>query len=87
MMYDITMPTKSSTKTTHNKDGSTSESLVIEFSNGSLEQLKELATFFEARNGDPAEVLELGIGILQRVREQGKTKEDRANAKSKFQKD
>jgi len=73
-MYVITMPTKSRTKTKQNKDGTTSESLIVEFSNGSLEQLKELAKFFKAPESDPALILELGISILQRVKEDGKAK-------------
>jgi hypothetical protein len=70
------MPANSRTETTANDDGSTSEKFVVEFTNGSLEQLKDLAEFFDAPDNDPYKVLELGIAFLQRVKEQ-KEKNDK----------
>lgn len=70
MMYNKNMPVNSHTETTPNDDGSTTDKLVVEFTNGSLQQLKDLANFFDISDKDPYKVLELGIAFLQRVREQ-----------------
>ena len=51
---------------------STDGKLVMEFSNGSLQQLKDLADFFKIKNQDPAKVVEVGISFLEAVRENAK---------------
>jgi len=52
-----------------NKDGKEVETLYMEFTNGSLEQLRDLAKFFDVKDENPAEVVKLGISFLQNVKE------------------
>lgn len=76
LLYTLGMPANSHTETTSNEDGTTSEKLIVEFSNGSLQQLKDLAEFFDSTGKDPYKVLETGIALLQRIKEQ----QDQKNA-------
>jgi len=63
------MPTKHSIEEEAKDDGSTHEKLVVEFSNGSLEQLRDLASFFKIENDDPYETITLAIGFLEKIKE------------------
>lgn len=63
------MPVTSETETTKNSNGETVEKLHLEFSNGALVQLKELAKFFGAENEDPREAVLLAISLLQNIKE------------------
>lgn len=63
------MPTKHSLQEEAKDDGSTREKLVVEFNNGSLEQLRDLAKFFGVPNKDPYEVLIFAIGFLEKIKE------------------
>ena len=58
------MPTKSHLEKTAKDDSTVSEKLVVEFSNGSLEQLRDLGKFFKIKSTDPYEVITLAIGVL-----------------------
>jgi hypothetical protein len=69
------MPTSSHLEEIPSEDGSSRERLNVEFTNGSLQQLRELADFFEIK-GDPSEVVKLGISFLQNVK-------DRSNIRAK----
>jgi len=57
-----------------NKDGKKVETLSIEFTNGSLEQLKQLAKFFDITDNDPTEVVKLGISFMQNVKDRQESK-------------
>ncbi len=71
------MPTQSHIEKEPKDDGSTREKLVVEFSNGSLQQLRDLAEFFKIENKDPYETINLAIGFLERIKENNqKSKED-----------
>lgn len=60
------MSTKS-TDTFVEEGGVKKEALQVTFTNGSLQQLKELAAFFKA--GSASEMVEKAIGIMQKVKE------------------
>lgn len=49
------------------EDGTTQEVFSVEFTNGGIKQLEALQKFFEVK--DLTEVVQLGIGYLQRVKE------------------
>lgn len=55
-------------------DGSTAEKLVVEFTNGSLQQLRELGDFFDVRNDDPYKVIEMAIGLLESIKQRNSGK-------------
>jgi ribosomal protein S15P/S13E len=63
------MPTQSHIEEEPKDDGSTREKLVVEFSNGSLQQLRDLAEFFKIKNKDPYETINLAIGFLEKIKE------------------
>ncbi|HUC89657.1 MAG TPA: hypothetical protein VMR45_02560 [Patescibacteria group bacterium] len=63
------MPTQSHIEEESKDDGSTREKLVVEFSNGSLQQLRDLAEFFKIENEDPYETINLAIGFLEKIKE------------------
>lgn len=63
------MPAQSHVEEVPNDDGSTSEKLVVEFTNGSLQQLRELGEFFDIKSKDPYKVIEMGIGLLESIKE------------------
>lgn len=54
---------------TPNEDGKQVEKLHIEFTNGSLAQLRELASFLDVPNDDPTEVVKLGISFMQNLKD------------------
>ncbi len=58
--------------TTENIDGVEKDKLVVSFTNGAKEQLKELQSFY----GLPSEsdVVKFGISMLQRLKEEKETK-------------
>lgn len=68
-MYHKDMPTRSHLDSEQTEDGSTREKLIVEFSNGSLQQLRDLAKFFDIDDDDPYKVLELGVGFLESVKQ------------------
>lgn len=70
------MPTKSELEEVPREDGSTGKKLHVEFSNGSLEQLEELAKYYNVPNQDVAEVVQLGISLLQNFKEKGRQEKD-----------
>lgn len=51
------------------EDGSTAKKLHVEFTNGSLEQLEQLAKHYNVPNDDVAEVVKLGISLLQNFKD------------------
>ena len=59
------MPTKSE-NTVVQEGGVDKEALQLVFTNGSLQQLKDLAPFLKV--SEPAEVIEKAIGILQQLK-------------------
>jgi hypothetical protein len=69
------MPTKSEFEEVPKEDGSTSKKLHVEFTNGSLEQLEDLAKFFDVK-GDPSEVVKLAISFLQNVKDRSTAQKD-----------
>lgn len=72
------MPINSQIETTTNNNGDTVEKLHIEFSNGALVQLKELAEFFNTNtNNDPTETIKLAISLLQNIKD--RSEEDLKN--------
>ncbi len=60
------MSTKS-TNTTVEEEGINKEALQITFTNGSLQQLKELAPFLKVT--EPADVIKKAIAIIQDIKE------------------
>lgn len=59
------------------EDGTTQEVFNIEFTNGGIKQLEDLKEYF--KTNDLTEVVQLGIGYLQRIkeaREEAKKKEE-----------
>ena len=73
------MPTKSE-NTTVQENGSDKEALQLTFTNGSLQQLKDLASFLKVT--EPAQVIEKAIGIIQQVKDmEDKRKTDISNTK------
>lgn len=67
------MPIKSETEEIPKEDGSTGKKLHVEFTNGSLEQLQDLAKYFNV-SGDPSEVVQLGISFLQNIKDRNTPK-------------
>ncbi len=68
------MPTESHIEETPKDDGTVSEKLVVEFSNGSLQQLRDLGAFLKIQSEDPYEVIKYAIGILENVKESNEKK-------------
>lgn len=68
IVYTKDMPTSSQIEEVPTEDGSAREKLHVEFTNGSLEQLRDLASFFDVK-GDPSEVVKLGISFLQNIKD------------------
>ena len=78
-VYNVNMPTKSE-NTTVQENGSDKEALQLTFTNGSLQQLKDLASFLKVT--EPAQVIEKAIGIIQQVKDmEDKRKTDISNTK------
>lgn len=69
------MPTSSHLEEVPSEDGSSNERLNVEFTNGSLQQLRELAEFFDIK-GDLSEVVKVGISFLQNVKDRSAPKSD-----------
>lgn len=63
------MPINSQIEKVTDDNGDTVEKLHIEFSNGALAQLKELAEFFDTKNNDPTESIKLAISLLQNIKD------------------
>jgi hypothetical protein len=63
------MPQTGHIEETPSEDGSTVEKLHVEFSNGSLEQLRNLGKYFGVESDDPSEVVTLGISFLQNIKD------------------
>lgn len=61
------MPTRGEQTTVLDKDGTEREAVQITFTNGSLQQLKELAPFLKV--SDPSQVVEKAIGIIQQLKD------------------
>lgn len=70
------MPTQGHLEETPKEDGTTSEKLSVEFTNGSLKQLRELGEFFEIK-GDPSEVVKLAISFLQNLKDRSTLKKEK----------
>ncbi len=64
------MPANSHLEETTQEDGSSRQKLVVEFTNGSLSQLKDLGKSFKVDGSeeDPYKVIEFAIGLLETVR-------------------
>jgi hypothetical protein len=69
------MPIQSRSEDEAKEDGTTAPKLHVEFTNGSLQQLKELGKFFNVTDSDsdPAEVVKLAISLLQNIKDQRET--------------
>ncbi len=65
----MNMPTQSHIEETPKDDGTVSKKLIVEFSNGSLEQLRNLATFFAVKDNDPYQTIIFAISVLETVKE------------------
>ena len=73
------MPTESHIEGTTKDDGTQAEKLVVEFSNGSLQQLRELAAAFDIEDDDPYKALELAIGLLESIKDKAQdSKQDKS---------
>ncbi|HSX28288.1 MAG TPA: hypothetical protein VLF60_02455 [Candidatus Saccharimonadales bacterium] len=70
------MPTQSHIEEESKDDGSTRQKLVVEFSNGSLQQLRDLAEFFKIEGKDPYETINLAIGFLEKIKENSEKSKD-----------
>lgn len=70
----MSMPTQSHIEENAKDDGTVSKKLVIEFSNGSLEQLKVLAKYYKIKDSDPYEFITFAIGVLEKIKENNETK-------------
>lgn len=68
------MPTKHSVEEEPKDDGSTSEKLVVEFTNGSLQQLRDLAAHFNIKDQDPYEAMMFAISVLEKIKENNEKK-------------
>ena len=68
-MYNKTMPANSHIEEVTQDDGTTSEKLLMEFSNGSLKQLRELSKFFGVKGDDPSDAVKLAISFLQNIKD------------------
>lgn len=79
MIYTEYMPTSSQLEEVPKDDGSTIEKLHVEFTNGSLEQLRDLAKFFDIK-GDPSEVIKLAISVLQNAKDRSMVKSEPDNS-------
>ena len=55
------------TRTTKIENGEEKECLRLDFTNGSLQQLNELAPFLKVQ--DPAEVVKIAISYIQRLKD------------------
>ena len=55
------------TRTTKIENGEEKDCLRLDFTNGSLQQLNELAPFLEVK--DPAEVVKIAISYVQRLKD------------------
>jgi hypothetical protein len=64
------------TKTTKIEDGQEKECLRIDFTNGALDQLNELAPFLHVE--DPAEVVKMAISYIQLLKE-NQTKDEQGS--------
>ena len=74
------MPTKHTIEEEAKDDGSTREKLVVEFSNGSLEQLRDLAAFFNIPDNDPYEAIMLAIGFLEKIKENNRKNKESSDS-------
>jgi len=63
------MPTDNHFEDTVLDNGEASKKLVVEFTNGSLQQLEDLADFFDVKDDNPTEVVKLGISFLQNIKD------------------
>ena len=63
------MTTQSHLEEESKDDGTTAQKLVVEFSNGSLQQLNDLGSFFGVKDADPSEVVKLAISFLQNLKD------------------
>jgi hypothetical protein len=63
------MPTNAHIEELPKEDGTTIEKLHVEFTNGSLQQLRELGEFFDVKGEDPSEVVQLAISFLQNLKD------------------
>lgn len=63
------MPLNAHTDEVTKDDGTKAEVLSVEFTNGSLQQLRDLGMFFKVQSDDPAEVLKLAISFLQNLKD------------------
>jgi len=70
----MSMPTQSHIEETAKDDGTVSKKLVVEFSNGSLDQLKDIAKFLKIPNEDPYMAITFAIGFLEKIKEDNKNK-------------
>lgn len=62
-----TTPPHGEKSTKLKEDGTTQEVFNVEFTNGGIKQLEDLKEFFKAQ--DLTEIVQLGIGYLQRIKE------------------
>lgn len=69
------MPIQSDMQETPKEDGTTTERLHVEFTNGSLQQLRELGEFFDVKSDDPSEVVKLAISLLQNLKDKSSSED------------
>lgn len=79
MVYNTNMPVTAKNKKVR-EEGQEKNALVVNFTNGALEQINELKKYFNAPS--ELEIVKLGISILQDIKEDKEKKEqENKNAK------
>jgi|GEM_PF-2387489 len=83
VVYNSSMLADSHIEKTMKDDGTTVEKLIMEFSNGSLKQLRELGKFFDVKGNSPSEVILLGISLLQNFKDKSTLEPSATTSKPK----
>lgn len=65
------MPITAETKISKDSSGNQEEKLLVEFTNGALQQIKDLAEFYEVPKDDLPKLIQLGISMLELLRQNG----------------
>lgn len=65
------MPVTAQTEISKGNNGEEEEKLIVEFTNGALQQLKDLSQFYDAPSNDLSKTVQLGISMLELLRQKG----------------
>jgi len=63
------MPVTAQTEISRGNNGKEEEKLIVEFTNGALQQLKDLAHFYDSPSNDLSKIVQLGISMLELLRQ------------------